>query len=244
MLSIPSRQSPNRQCSISASTTADEIQRWKVDSLDNEYLCREDVLKEHFFWNLIQCQKDQLYNFYVEEEARLIESTMSWTEIANGSLKEASSQAVINSHIVHLTFLLEQVQMFQEFIREREEDFIEVLNAYDKCHGTNVRPSEVYELRTTHTFLNGRRLNELELELKQCIIPLEEAVEKLDSKYLAGIDTVISTWHFISHMNKKYPCRCNRLWNESTWIIRSVIQAGLNNIWFKGTNLYQIINQR
>ncbi len=194
MLSVSSRQSPRRQSSRAATTTADEIQRWKEDSLDNEYLCRQDVLKEHFFWNLIQCQKDQLYNFYVEEETRLIENTISWTDIAKKSLKEVSSQAVINSHIVHLTFLLEQVQMFQEFVQEREDDFIEVLNAYDNCHGTNVRPSELYELRTTHTFLKGRRLNELETELKECILPLEEAVEKLDSKYPAGFDTVINTF--------------------------------------------------
>lgn len=171
--------------SYSARSTESEIQRWDEESLDNEYLTREDVMKEHFFWNLIQTQKDQLYSLYVEEESRLTEeadalsaSTKSSIKDKNVSTFNSPPYSLLCTTSLLLAKLLDQVKLFQDFIRAREDDFVEIMLAYDRVHGTSVRIFELHDLRNTHAFLNGERLLELEEQIKQTIKIAEDVLAK------------------------------------------------------------------
>jgi len=171
--------------SYSARSTESEIQRWDEESLDNEYLTREDVMKEHFFWNLIQTQKDQLYNLYVEEESRLSEEADALSASTKSSIKEKNVStfnsppySLLCTTSLLLVKLLDQVKLFQDFIRAREDDFVEIMLAYDRVHGTSVRIFELHDLRNTHAFLNGERLLELEDQIKQTIKTAEDVLVK------------------------------------------------------------------
>lgn len=156
-------------------TTAIEIQKWKENSLDMEFLCHEDSLKEYFFWTLVQSQKDQLYDFYVREEARLMRRTYSICYNAKCHVEEKTfiaSNSTTFSHLTMLSDLMEEIKLFQGFTIARKNDFIKVFIAYDSLHGTNIQRSELYQLRSTHNFLDGQRLRHLEDKIKRSISSL------------------------------------------------------------------------
>ncbi len=177
MMQVNSHQEGCSEAADPGTTILNEIQRWKENTLDVEYLCQDDVLKEEYIWNLIQCQKDQLYDFYAREEARLIRLTYSLSNDVKFHLKEKKSTAAY-SYLPILHDLMEELYIFREFIIARESDFTRIFYAYDHVHGTNVQHSELYDLRSTHTFLNGKRILFLEEKVNRRISSLSRASGK------------------------------------------------------------------
>ncbi len=167
-------------------TMLNEIQRWKEDTLDVEFLCQEDLMKEDFFFNLIQCQKDQLYDFYVREETRLMRWTYSLSNDVKFHLKEKKSSSATSaySYLPVLNDLMGELKIFQEFIVARENDFIKIFNVYDNLHQTNMQCSELNDLRCTHTFLNGKRLLYLEEKVKRRISSISQPSGKSNILWL------------------------------------------------------------
>jgi len=155
----------------------------KHHGIDFEYLSRQDVLEDSCFWNLVQCQKDSLYYFYVTTEKKLSKRASRLIKKVSKETKENANKAAneptaiscsvhtptSSTTSVSLLLLREEVRSLREFLESNEVAFVRALHLYDDTHDTNVYQCELDDLKETHTFLDGARLDLLFHRINQSI---------------------------------------------------------------------------
>ena len=149
----------------------------KHHGIDFEYLSRQDVLEDSCFWNLVQCQKDSLYYFSVTTEKQLLKRASRLIKKKAAKAKDTKEHPlqVVNEHnsvrkgSKSLLLLRDEVVSLREFLEYHEDAFVRVLHAYDDTHDTNIYQVELDDLKETHTFLDGARLELIFHQINQSI---------------------------------------------------------------------------
>lgn len=149
----------------------------KEHGFDVEYLTQKDSMKyQQAFWNMVQCQTDNLAPFYEREERRVRKAIELIRKIVEELAEEEQTSRDDNK--CRLALLVESnvrltIENLLRFLAESIERYQQVLRNYEKFHNESIEEEEMELLFSSLSFLDGRKLRRLRAALnaigKHCL---------------------------------------------------------------------------